>query len=90
MVLSLLRNRTTVMWAVLISATLLSWWLGTGHGFSSAELASVAVLIVAFIKIRIVGLYFMELREAPTVLRGLFEGYCLLVCAVVIGMFLFA
>lgn len=90
MVLSLLRNRVSVVWTLLIAATVLSWWLGTGHGLSSVQAASVAVLVVAFVKIRLVGLYFMELRHSPTVLRSIFEAYCLVVCGVVIGMFLFA
>jgi Prokaryotic Cytochrome C oxidase subunit IV len=45
-------------------------------------------LLIAFIKVRLVGLYFMELRGAPTVLRGLFEAYCAIACTVVIGVFL--
>jgi hypothetical protein len=47
-------------------------------------------MLVAFIKVRFVGLYFMELRDAPHVLRGLFEGYCLVVCAMILGFYLFA
>jgi hypothetical protein len=44
--------------------------------------------MVAFIKVFLVGMYFMELREAPKVLRGVFCGYCLLVFGLVTGMFL--
>jgi hypothetical protein len=33
-------------------------------------------------------LYFMELRETPAALRGLFEGYCIVVCTAVLGTFL--
>ena len=32
----------------------------------------------------------MELREAPAVLRGLFEAYCVVVCTVVVSTFLLA
>jgi Prokaryotic Cytochrome C oxidase subunit IV len=53
-------------------------------------LASVVILLIAFIKVRLVGLYFMELRGAPTLLRGLFEAYCAIECTVVIGVFLLA
>jgi hypothetical protein len=83
----------TVAWFVLILATLTSWRLGTDHGLGSDEdheLASVAIFLVAFVKVRLVGLYFMELREAPLPLRGIFEGYCAVVCAAVIGMYLLA
>jgi Prokaryotic Cytochrome C oxidase subunit IV len=50
----------------------------------------VLILLIAFVKVRFVGLYFMELREAPMLLRGLFETYCIGVCALVISMFVFA
>jgi hypothetical protein len=87
----LLRTRTTAVWSVLVTATVVSWWLGTDHGLSgtgSHSGASVVVLLVAFFKIRLVGLYFMDLRAAPLILRGLFEGYCATVCVVVLGLYL--
>lgn len=83
----LLRTAATPVWGALVLATALSWWLGTDHGLSAAT-ATVVVLIVAFVKVRFVGLYFMELRHAPLSLRALFEGWCLVVCAVVVGMYL--
>ncbi|MFZ0715811.1 cytochrome C oxidase subunit IV family protein [Mycobacterium sp.] len=51
------------------------------------QLASVIILLIAFIKVRLVGMYFMELREAPNVLRGLFEAYCVIVCSLLLGVF---
>lgn len=90
MLATLLRNRISAIWFVLIAATLLSFSLGTGHGIESHLVASVAVLLVAFVKVFLVGMYFMELREAPDVLCGLFLGYCLLVFSLCTGMFLFA
>jgi heme/copper-type cytochrome/quinol oxidase subunit 4 len=84
---SLLRSRITLVWFVLIIATLISWRVGTDHHFA-AELATTVVVVVAFIKVRFVGLYFMELRNAPAPLRLIFEGYCLVVCAVVIMIYL--
>lgn len=90
MLATLLRNRISVVWFVLIAGALMSTDLGTSHGISSHQGASVIILMVAFIKVFLVGMYFMELREAPNVLRGVFLGYCLLVFSVVTGMFLFA
>lgn len=89
MLATLLRNRISAVWFVLIAGTLISFFLGTGHGISSHQLASIVIMLVAFIKVFLVGMYFMELRESPDVLRGLFAGYCLLVFAVTSGMFLF-
>jgi caa(3)-type oxidase subunit IV len=82
---SLLRTPATAVWVVLITATAVSWTLGT----QNHELASVIILLIAFIKVRLVGRYFMELREAPNVLRGLFDAYCLIVCTLLLGVFLF-
>jgi caa(3)-type oxidase subunit IV len=89
-VTALLRAPATAVWLILILATVVSWTLGTDHGFHNHTLASVTILLIAFIKVRLVGLYFMELRDAPTVLRGLFETYCVIVCTVVVSVFLFA
>jgi caa(3)-type oxidase subunit IV len=86
---TLLRSRISLVWLVLIAATLASWKVGTDHGVH-AQLATTIVLLVAFIKVRLVGLYFMELREAPLPLRVIFEGYCLVVCTVLIIMYLAA
>lgn len=84
----LLRNVITAVWGALIAATLVSWWLGTDHGVDDVRTASVAILLVAFVKVRFVGMYFMELRHAPLPLRLLFEGWCAAVCTTVIVMYL--
>ena len=86
--IALLRAPATAVWVVLIVATAATWTLGTNHGIGNHTLASVVILLIAFIKVRLVGLYFMELRGAPTVLRGLFELYCAIACSVVVGVFL--
>lgn len=88
---TLFRTPATIVWLFLIVATGFSWTLGTDHDFSSGHAtASVVILLVAFAKVRFIGLYFMELREAPLLLRGLFEAYCLIVCTLVIVVFLVA
>ena len=87
---ALLRTPATAIWMVLIVATMTSLALGTEHGINSHNLASTAILLIAFIKVRLVGLYFMELRDAPTVLRSLFEAYCVIVCTLVTAVFLWA
>ena len=84
----LLRNAITAIWGVLIGATLLSWWLGTDHVIDDESLTGALILIVAFIKVRFVGLYFMEHRHSPIPLRIVWEVWCLVVCATVVIMFL--
>lgn len=75
-----------MVWAVLVVATLVSWAVGSDHGTGS--LVAVIVLGVALVKVRFVGLDFMELRNAPLALRAAFEGYCLALWCVLAGMYL--
>jgi len=84
----LLRGPFMVVWFILIAATLLSWHLGADHGIQNHRIATVLIMLVAFIKVRFVGLYFMELRDAPARLRLLFEMHCVVVCSVVEGVYL--
>jgi len=89
----LLRTRTTAVWLALTLATLLSWSLGGHHtvGMSNSHaLAGISILLIAFVKIRFVGLYFMDLRGAPALLRTMFEAYCIVVCASLAVMYLLA
>jgi heme/copper-type cytochrome/quinol oxidase subunit 4 len=87
---ALLRHSTTYVWLLLVAATFASWWLGTDHGLDSHTTATLAIMTVAFIKVRFVGLYFMELRDAPLPLRLAFESYVVLVLGVVAGFYLLA
>jgi len=84
---ALLRNRISLIWFVLIAATLISWRIGTGDA-ANPQLGTAAVFVVVFVKVRLIGLYFMELRDAPLPLRLLFEGYCLIVCSTLLAMYL--
>ena len=81
------RNRAALSWLILIAATLVSFAVGAEHGAGSAIV--VVVLGIAAIKVRLVGLDFMELRRAPIPLRALFEGYCVLLWAVLSGLYFF-
>lgn len=85
-VFQLIRNRAGFSWLVLIAATLISWAVGAEHGTGS--LVAVAVLGIAAIKVRLIGLDFMELRHAPIPLRVVFECYCVAVWAVLSGLYL--
>jgi hypothetical protein len=79
---ALIRTAATPVWLGLMAATALSVWVGGAHG------TTVLVLAVAFVKVRFIGAYFMELREAPPLLRFAFEGWCLLIGALTIVMYL--
>ncbi|MCH9733288.1 MAG: cytochrome C oxidase subunit IV family protein [Actinomycetia bacterium] len=86
----LLRSRITLAWLVLVGLTVLSWWLGTNHGLGADNrtAAGVVVLVVAFAKVRLIGRYFMELRDSALPLLISFECYCAGVCVAVVGFYL--
>lgn len=84
--LNLLTNRAGASWLFLIAATVVSWAVGAEHGTGS--LVAVLVLGIAAIKVRLVGLDFMELRHAPIPLRLAFEAYCLGMWALLSALYL--
>jgi heme/copper-type cytochrome/quinol oxidase subunit 4 len=86
MLLALLRDRTTLVWLGLVLATAVSWQLGTGHGLAGKS-AAVVVLAIAFIKVRFVGRYFMEIRDAPRGLQVVFDAWVVVVAAALIGIY---
>ncbi|WP_028079153.1 cytochrome C oxidase subunit IV family protein [Solimonas soli] len=80
------RRRVIGVWLLLIAATLLSWESTTLGAWQ--HLASVAVVVVAFLKVRFIGLDFMELRHAPLPLRLLFEAWVVMVCIAILYFYL--
>lgn len=86
--LKLARSVVTPVWVLLMVATAASWSLAVDHSFGIHKAATVVVLIVAFVKVALIGLYFMELRHAPPVLRNMFHVWYLAVCSVVVGIYL--
>jgi hypothetical protein len=89
---TLVRTNASLAWLVLVALTAVSWALGTAHGFGGDHRlpASLVIIAVAVFKVRLVGLYFMELRDAPLALRAAFEGYCVVLLGLLWGMFLLA
>ncbi|WP_067678793.1 cytochrome C oxidase subunit IV family protein [Nocardia miyunensis] len=75
------------IWLLLVAATALSWTLGVEAG---GTVTSLAVIVVAFAKVRLIGLYFMELRNAPACLQAAFEAYVMLTCALIVSVYLAA
>lgn len=67
-------DRQTAVWMLLVAATVLTAVLGLEqHGGSTA--VGLVLLAIAFVKIRLVALHFMDVREAPPALRLLVEAY---------------
>lgn len=85
---SLWLSRTTLIWTLLVVATLVSWELGHGVGFDSARAAGAAILVVTFVKVRFVVLDFMEIRTALWWMRAILEGWIVVCAAVLVFLFL--
>lgn len=85
----LFRDRQTNVWMVLVAATVLTAVVGLEqHGGTAA--VGLLLLAIAFVKIRLVALHFMEIREAPLPLRLLVEGYVGITFVVLVTIYLVA
>jgi heme/copper-type cytochrome/quinol oxidase subunit 4 len=84
---NVLATRTTLVWALLVAVTAVSWSIGHAAGIGSPRAAGMAVLILAIFKVRLVLLEFMELRHAPRPLCWLAQGWAVLVCGVLLALF---
>jgi Prokaryotic Cytochrome C oxidase subunit IV len=83
---TIVRTHAGRAWLALMGATLVSWYLGDGHG--APQHATVMVIAVAFAKVYLVGHSFMELRDAAMPLRRVFGGWVLIVGLALIAMYL--
>jgi hypothetical protein len=80
-----INHAVTRVWLLLAGLTGVSWWLGAALDL---RYATVTLLILAFFKVRLVIMYFMEVRAAPIALRLIFETWVVVVCAAVITIYL--
>lgn len=82
-------QRAIAVWAVLVAATTVSWLLGA-HDPVNRTASTVAVIVIAFIKVHLVGIHFMSLDRAPRSLRIIFDTWVVTVCAILVGLYLCA
>lgn len=82
----LMRRGTTRVWLLLMAATIVTTWILTKETFTAC-VATIAIVLIAAIKVRLVLLHFMELREAPLSLRIVFEGWVLAVTGSLITLY---
>jgi caa(3)-type oxidase subunit IV len=80
--IAFLKNSAHRAWLILMIATLATWYLGEVGAAGTG--AIVAMLVIAFIKGRLVILDFMELRDAPRMWRVLLEGWLILVSSLIL------
>jgi hypothetical protein len=84
-------HRITLVWLVLVLATGVSWWLGTGvpAGASGSRLVATALLlVVAFVKVRLIVRHFMEVERAPLALRIATDAWIVVVGLALLAFYL--
>ncbi len=74
-------RRSTIVWLLLIAATLATWTVGEEGISGPAAVAS--LLLIAALKSRAVILDFMGLRHAPLLWKGITLGWVVLVCGLI-------
>lgn len=79
-----LTNAITAVWLLLFAGTALSWFLVPDDIHQVSLGPGTAILSIAFFKVRLVLLYFMELRFAPQPWRGMFEAWVLVAWAAMV------
>jgi hypothetical protein len=90
---SVVISYTSLVWLGLVTLTAVSWILGERSHLASASPETIthmgiAMIVVAFIKVRFVGLHFMELGHAPWPLRLLFEAWVVVVCIILLVLYI--
>ena len=87
----MLNTKVTYIWLLLAFLTSVSWALGDGYaaGENNTHVyITVALLVLAFFKIRLIIMYFMEIQTAPVLMRALFEAWVVIVCSTLIFLYL--
>lgn len=81
----------TIVWIVLCSITIGTWWLSPAHSTVAAVASTsitAAVVGLGFIKGRLIIRYFMEVRTAPRWLRLATDGWLLVLWTAVLVIYL--
>ena len=83
-----LQNRVARTWSLLVGATSCSFAVfeATGGQERNLPIAGGLVIAIAFIKVRLIGLDFMELRTCPIWMRIAFELWVITIFSVLVIM----
>ena len=85
--MELLCKPVSIVWAALMLATCASTWLLSKNSVTPA-VATVAIMVIAAVKVRLVMRHFMEVRRAPVALRFVCDGWLLAVTALIVTVYL--
>lgn len=79
------------VWLTLCVITVASWWLSPARGAAAptpSVVISIAVIVLGFIKSRLIIGYFMEVRTAPTWLRAATDTWLVVLWLAVLVIYL--
>ncbi|GFG51177.1 prokaryotic cytochrome C oxidase subunit IV family protein [Mycolicibacterium agri] len=83
----------TYAWVVLSAITVLSWWLAPGQHperpVDPSVPITVAVVVLGFIKGRMIIAYFMEVRTAPRWLKIATDAWLFVLWAAILAIYLY-
>jgi hypothetical protein len=82
-------KRLLVVWLILASLTLTYLWIDQSANGSlrSSEIVTSSVIVIALIKVRIIFLEFMEVRQAPVLLCRLTDAWVVLIAVALLGSY---
>ena len=89
---SLIRHPASLVWLILGIATIFSWSIGSDISTvepDARQQASLILLVLAFVKARLIISHFMEVRHAPLALRLVCDAWVLGVGGATVGSYLF-
>ena len=82
----------TYAWLILTAITIVSWWLAPGHSGGVAVpnvTITVAVIVLGFIKGRLIIRFFMEVRTAPRWLKVATDAWLAVLWLGILAIYLF-
>lgn len=88
----------TYIWAFLIAATIMTWWLGNSRGEFSYNFSnpipdyalSAGIMLIAAIKVRLIIWHFMEVKEGPIWLRWSFDVWLCMLTTIILGLYYYS
>lgn len=87
MMAALLKDRLFLVLLALLAITLVSWLL-VGSGSLDTEVLGALVLVLAFVKVRMIVIHYMEASTVPRPLRLGFEAWVVLVGLMTVALYL--
>jgi Prokaryotic Cytochrome C oxidase subunit IV len=79
---------TTYAWIILSAITIISWSLAPAPGARPSVPITVAVILLGFVKGRMIIRYFMEVRTAPRWLKLATDAWLTVLWAAVLAIYL--